>query len=467
MKGAFANVKGLLAKPATVMKEKRTKSGTGEQAAAEAGGGANSEKGASGAASVANGMSRGNSHRVAEKPSTKHSFSVSGAKFVVDVRYVLIKPLGTGAYGVVCSAKDSENTNRNVAIKKIVDAFDDVTDLKRILREIRLMRALDHENLLGLVDLDRPATYAQFTDIYMVTELMDTDLAKLLSRKERLLDDQCKFFVYQMVRAMKYLHSAHVLHRDLKPANVLVNANCDLKICDFGLARYLDPEERGEKTDYVVTRWYRAPELILSHHYTNGIDMWSIGCIMGEMLTGRVLFPGKDVKNQLELICDITGKPTSDDIWYVTSKRALKFLQDLPDKPKRPFSEIFPRVKDQQALDLIARMLEFNPATRITAVEALSHPYLEDYHDPEDEPLAPENLLDNTIEPDSVKKLNKEELRQMLWKEVLAFHPDAKGPSPRTSASTGSAAPPNGPAQVLTPETSLKRGGSKKPRTKS
>eukprot|EP00184_Porphyridium_aerugineum_P004093 CAMPEP_0184694410 /NCGR_PEP_ID=MMETSP0313-20130426/2385_1 /TAXON_ID=2792 /ORGANISM="Porphyridium aerugineum, Strain SAG 1380-2" /LENGTH=422 /DNA_ID=CAMNT_0027152701 /DNA_START=530 /DNA_END=1798 /DNA_ORIENTATION=+ len=411
---AFQSMKGLLSKQGEKMKENRKAKDAHKSPQVS------TDKGP---ATAAEELPKTVSSPTGSQYPPKHAFTVSGAKFLVDTRYVYIKPLGTGAYGVVCSANDLV-TNKKVAIKKIVDAFDDITDLKRILREIRLMRALSHENLLGLADLDRPPNYGMFTDIYMITELMDTDLAKLLSRKEKLLDDQCKYFVYQMVRAMKYLHSAKVLHRDLKPANVLVNANCDLKICDFGLARYLDPEDTGEKTDYVVTRWYRAPELMLSHHYTNAIDMWSIGCIMGEMLTGKVMFPGKDVKNQLELICEVTGKPTTEDIWYITSKRALKFLEDLPDRPKQPFKNIFTKIKDDKALDLMERLLSFDPAKRLNAAEALAHPYLEDYHDPEDEPDAPDSLLDNSIEPESDRKLNKEELRRLLWEEVLYFHPD-------------------------------------------
>jgi len=357
-----------------------------------------------------------------EKNDRKVTFTSQGTKYSVDSRYAFLKAIGTGAYGFVCAAKDSK-LETNVAIKKIPDACDDLTDAKRILREIRLMRTLRHDNVLGILDMDIPDSYSNFRDIYMVTELMDTDLSKVLKRKQPLMEEQGKFFIYQILRALKYLHSANILHRDLKPANILINANCDAKICDFGLARWVDPEDQQEKTEYVVTRWYRAPELMLSHYYTNAIDMWSVGCIMADVLTRKTLFPGKDVKNQLELICGVIGKPSKEDMWYITSKRAQKFIADLQDKNPVALHHMFPKC-NPQAIDLMSKLLQFDPKKRPTAAEALAHPYLEDYHDPEDEPEAEGHLDLNQLEPPSEKTASKEDMRRLLWEEAKHFHPD-------------------------------------------
>jgi len=366
----------------------------------------------------------GGGSRKSGRVPTKHTFTSSGTKFSVDVRYSLIKPIGTGAYGFVCAARDGR-TDANVAIKKIPDACEDLTDAKRILREIRLMRALRHENILALQDMDVPSSIGQFRDVYMVTELMDTDLSKVLRRKQPLMEEQGKFFIYQILRGLKYLHSANVLHRDLKPANILVNANCDAKICDFGLARYVDPDQQEEKTEYVVTRWYRAPELMLSHHYTEAIDMWAVGCIIAEVLTKKTLFPGKDVKNQLEVICSIIGKPTEEEMWFITSKRAHKFIAELPDTDRVPFTELFTQC-NPVGVDLMEQLLQFDPKKRPTATEALKHSYLAEYHDPSDEPIADSNFDVTDLEPPGENSCTKEDLRELLWQEALHFHPELK-----------------------------------------
>lgn len=154
----------------------------------------------------------------------KTSFSAKGTTFRVDPRYGFIKALGLGAYGVVCSASDS-TTRSDVAIKKVAGVFDDQTDAKRIIREVRLLSSMQHDNILSITDIDEPEVYSDFNDVYLMTELMDTDLNKLLRSKHPLLDAQRKFFTYQLFRALKYIHSANILHRDLKPANVLVSEN--------------------------------------------------------------------------------------------------------------------------------------------------------------------------------------------------------------------------------------------------
>lgn len=127
-------------------------------------------------------------------------------------------------------------------------------------------------------------------------ELMETDMHRVI-RTQDLSDDHCQYFIYQTLRALKAMHSANVLHRDLKPSNLLLNANCDLKVCDFGLARSAasTDDNSGFMTEYVATRWYRAPEIMLTFkEYTKAIDVWSVGCILAEMLSGKPLFPGKD-----------------------------------------------------------------------------------------------------------------------------------------------------------------------------
>lgn len=241
-------------------------------------------------------------------PYSAHTFKAGNHTFTVDTKYSFTRVIGSGAYGVVISAQDT-HLNCRVAIKMVPKAFQDEIDAKRILREIKLLKHFKHENIVNIVDMMPPmARYVDdFTDVYIVGELMETDLYRIIYSKQSLSLDHVQYFIYQVLRALKYIHSANVLHRDLKPSNLLVNSNCDLKVCDFGLARGVfdseqmkDSSKRHLLTEYVVTRWYRAPEIMLAcHEYDKPVDIWSTGCILAELLARKPFFPGEDYIDQV------------------------------------------------------------------------------------------------------------------------------------------------------------------------
>ncbi|KAI8638342.1 mitogen-activated protein kinase [Parasitella parasitica] len=332
-------------------------------------------------------------------------------------QYDVIDVVGEGAYGVVCSAVHKP-TGQMVAIKRILP-FDHAMFCLRTLREIKLLKYFNHENVISILDIMKPKSLDDFTEVYLIQELMETDMHRVI-RTQDLSDDHCQYFTYQTLRALKAMHSANVLHRDLKPSNLLLNANCDLKICDLGLARSANSadENSGFMTEYVATRWYRAPEIMLTFkEYTKAIDVWSVGCILAEMLSGKPLFPGRDYHHQLTLILDILGTPTMDDFYGIKSRRARDYIRSLPFKKRIPFANLFPHA-NPMAVDLLERLLTFNPTKRATVEEALRHPYLEPYHDPDDEPEAlpiPESFFDFDKYKD---QLTKEQLKQMLYDEV-------------------------------------------------
>lgn len=352
--------------------------------------------------------------------SASRTFVVCGIKFTVPRKYKLIKPIGHGAYGVVCSAQNME-TEEHVAIKKITKTFANVIESKRTLREIKLLRHFNHENIISLRDLLRPESKDQFEDIYLVTELLDTDLHQIITSPQPLTNEHIQYFVYQILRGLKYIHSASVLHRDLKPSNLLLNGNCDLKICDFGLARGVNPDEshQGFMTEYVATRWYRAPEIMLSwKEYSNKIDVWSVGCIMAELLGRKPLFPGRDYMHQLHLIIDILGTPSMEDTEYIASEKAKRYIRSLESRPRVPLQSLYPNASPD-ALDFLDRLLQFAPEKRMTVEQALAHPYLALLHDPNDEPVCDSNF-DFSFETDS---MTKESLKEMLWDELENFSP--------------------------------------------
>jgi len=306
-----------------------------------------------------------------------------------------------------------------VAIKKIPNAFDDLIDAKRIVREIRLLKFFDHENIISLVDIVKPDARTGFPDIYIISDLMETDLHRVIYSRQELTDEHIQYFVYQALRGLLYMHTANVMHRDLKPSNVLMNKNCDLKICDLGLARGFESENEF-KTEYVVTRWYRAPEVILNaSEYTKSIDIWSIGCIFAELIGRTALFPGEDYLDQVQRIIAVLGTPSNEDLAYIGNESALKYIKSLPKRSKQSLTTLYPK-SNPQALDLMAKMLVFNPDKRYTVEQCLAHPYFEGLHNPDEEPVA-EEVFDwsfDNFEP------TKEILQSMVYDDACKFHPD-------------------------------------------
>merc|ERR1719316_1268521 len=255
-----------------------------------------------------------------------------------------IKKVGSGAYGTVASFKD-QNDNK-IAVKKITDAFHDLVDGKRILREVKLLRFMKHDNISCILDL-YPPEHPDFDDIYIVTDLMETDLHRVIYSKQVLNEEHHQYFTYQILRGLHYLHSANVVHRDLKPSNILANKNCDIKICDFGLARgFGSDEDDPTLTDYVVTRWYRAPEVVLlASEYTKSIDVWSVGCILCELIGRKPIFTGKDHLDQIKKIIQVIGTPTEADLdWLPKKSPARPFLAKVQAAQKQPWSTIYPKV---------------------------------------------------------------------------------------------------------------------------
>ncbi|XP_072959637.1 mitogen-activated protein kinase 10-like [Typha angustifolia] len=338
-------------------------------------------------------------------------------------RYKIQEVIGKGSYGLVCSAIDVQNGEK-VAIKKIHDIFEHISDAARILREIKLLRLLRHPDIVEIKHIMLPPSKKDFKDIYVVFELMESDLHQVIKANDDLTKEHYQFFLYQMLRALKYIHTANVYHRDLKPKNILANANCKLKICDFGLARvaFTDTPTTIFWTDYVATRWYRAPELCGSFYskYTPAIDIWSIGCIFAEVLTGKPLFPGKNVVHQLDLMTDLLGTPCLDTISRVRNEKARKYLSSMRKKQPVPFSQKFPNT-DPLALKLLERLLAFDPKDRPTAEEALADPYFSGLGKIEREPSCqPISKMEFEFER---RRVTKEDIKELIFREILEYHP--------------------------------------------
>lgn len=338
-------------------------------------------------------------------------------------RYTIKEVIGKGSYGVVCSAVDIK-TGEKVAIKKINNVFDHVSDATRILREIKLLRLLRHPDIVEIKHIMLPPSPRQFKDIYVVFELMETDLHQVIKANDDLTPEHHQFFLYQMLRGLKYIHTAKVFHRDLKPKNILANSDCKLKVCDFGLARpsFNDMPTTIFWTDYVATRWYRAPELCGSFFakYSPAIDIWSIGCIFAEILLGKPLFPGRNVVHQLELITDLLGTPSPQVVAKVRNEKARRFLMNMRKKPRVNFEKYFVKA-DREALRLLQRMLAFDPVERPTCEEALADPYFTGLSQPGREPSAqPVSKLSFEFER---RKLTTDEVRELIYRELLEYHP--------------------------------------------
>ncbi|XP_010142973.1 PREDICTED: mitogen-activated protein kinase 15, partial [Buceros rhinoceros silvestris] len=322
------------------------------------------------------------------------------------------------AYGIVWKAID-RRTGEIVAVKKIFDAFRNRTDAQRTFREIMFLQEFgEHPNIIKLLDVI-PAQNNK--DIYLIFESMETDLHAVIKKGNLLKDIHKCYILYQLLKATKFIHSGNVIHRDQKPSNILLDADCFVKLCDFGLARSLSQlnEDQGNPalTEYVATRWYRAPEILLSSRsYTKGVDMWSIGCILGELLLGKPLFPGTSTVNQIEQILRVIPAPSPEDILALQSDYRASVIHHMSSRQRVTFEEILPASTPLPALDLLKKLLVFNPDKRLTAEEALQHPYVKRFHCPAREPSLG---YDVTLPLGDDTQLSVAEYRNKLYEMIL------------------------------------------------
>lgn len=399
----------------------------------------------------------------------------------VPARYKVGEVVGRGAYGIVCSAVDTES-GEMLAIKKVPRLFSDPVDGKRVLREVKALNFLRHPNIISLRDVFYNGPAESFAELYIVTELMETDMRKMLgSPRLRMGCGHCQYFTLQLLCALQYTHSAHIIHRDLKPANLLADSDCNLKLCDYGLSRGYygsrqqqqgaaaaatngggsgcaagnndrDGGEAKEMTNYVVTRFYRPPELLLvCGRYDYAVDMWGAGCLAAELVSGKPLIAGRDYIHQLNLIVELLGLPDiARDLPDCTSTEALEYVQSLPPVRRRPLAEFCPQLHDRfhdpsflNSFDdgtpppqpeeafrsfesFLFGLLKYRPAARLTAKEAIAHEWLGVIRGGQTE-------MEGCEAPQAYhwgfddKAVTVQELRPMFIKEVEDFHASGRG----------------------------------------
>ena len=347
--------------------------------------------------------------------------------------YQPIKVVGRGSYGTVWSCTRRKN-NTSCALKKVKALFDVKLDTIRVLRELQFLRLLRHPNVIHATDVLRPTDRSKYNEVNIVFDLFDTDLASLIRSPTVYGLDHARWIFFQLLHALRYLHRLNIFHRDIKPGNILLNADCDVKLCDFGLAR---AKVTGSDTmpmfwsDYVCSRWYRAPELICCHTARNagGVDMWSAGCILAELFTRRPLFRGGDSAGQLREICTVAGHPSQKMIDGVTSASVREYLEDFEEQERVSLKSVVPQA-DDVAHDLLLSILTFDPAERFDAEQALEHEFfcelsklpaasrIEDFC----AATPPPNLELDMQASSSLQNMSVAALRECIYREIMMYH---------------------------------------------
>uniref|UniRef100_A0A667Z4H2 Stress-activated protein kinase JNK n=1 Tax=Myripristis murdjan TaxID=586833 RepID=A0A667Z4H2_9TELE len=333
-----------------------------------------------------------------------YSLDVGDSTFTVLKRYQNLRPIGSGAQGIVCSAYD-QNLERNVAIKKLSRPFQNQTHAKRAYRELVLMKCVNHKNVSWQT-------------------LMDANLCQVIQME--LDHERLSYLLYQMLCGIKHLHAAGIIHRDLKPSNIVVKSDCTLKILDFGLAR--TAATGLLMTPYVVTRYYRAPEVILGMGYQANVDVWSVGCIVAEMIRGSVLFPGTDHIDQWNKVIEQLGTPSQEFLMKL-NQSVRTYVENRPRYAGYSFEKLFPdvlfpadsehnKLKASQARDLLSKMLVIDASKRISVDEALQHPYINVWYDPAEVEAPPPKITDKQLDE---REHTVEEWKDLIYKEVCEW----------------------------------------------
>ena len=284
-------------------------------------------------------------------------------------KYEVIGIVGEGAYGIVYKCKNIE-TGKYVAIKKFKEIGDDLIK-KTMKRELKMLQKFHHPNIVQFQD-----AFKRKGNLFLVFEFVEKNLLELIEQNPKGLDPNLiRTIIYQLCKAIHYLHQQKIIHRDIKPENLLITQNKETKLCDFGFARLLSGN--AEKlTDYVATRWYRAPELLISQgEYGAEVDYWAIGCIMGELVDGNPLFPGENELDQIHCIQKVLGNLTEkqQEIFYSNPIYQGKNLLNIT-KPETLERRYFGKI-NKQAINFMKGLLEIDPKKRLNGSNVFHHPY--------------------------------------------------------------------------------------------
>lgn len=362
---------------------------------------------------------------------------MTDTEFLVDIRYRSVKYIGAGAYGIVVSAVDTV-TDTRVAIKKILTAFNHSRMARHVLREVRLLRHLRHPNIVRLLDIDVPQQYRAWDSVYIVTTLLQYDLKTALTKGLIKTPLQQKKVAFQMMLALEHMHSLGIMHRDVKSRNLLLDKDLNVQLCDLGESRFYSKANRDivdetgdaspvtepELTGVITTMILSAPELSLGAEYDAKVDIWAAGCVIAEMLhpQHKYLFDCTSKQSHVQEIVNIVGFPTPDILevlpdfgaWY------LKILR----KPKTEGSrikELLGPTVDPVAIDLLEQMLRFSPKQRLSAKRVIEHPWFDDVR----KICRFEKETYDFALSEPPKKTSRTQLKNLVWEEVVAFHPEA------------------------------------------
>lgn len=284
-------------------------------------------------------------------------------------KFEVLGVVGEGAYGVVLKCRHKE-TKEIVAIKKFKDSEENEEVKETTLRELKMLRTLKQENIVELKE-----AFRRRGKLYLVFEYVEKNMLELLEEMPNgAPPDKVKNYIYQLIKAIHWCHKNDIVHRDIKPENLLISHNDILKLCDFGFARNLSEGSNANYTEYVATRWYRSPELLLGAPYGKAVDMWSVGCILGELSDGQPLFPGESEIDQLFTIQKVLGPLPSEQMKLFYSNPRFHGLRfpavNHPQSLERRYLGIISGV----LLDLMKNLLKLNPSDRFLTEQSLNHP---------------------------------------------------------------------------------------------
>ncbi|CAF0756218.1 unnamed protein product [Adineta steineri] len=358
-----------------------------------------------------------------------HTVTCNGFNFTLPIRYENPVHIGQGAFGSVIRATDTK-TGKTVAIKKILNPFRSQEHAKRTYRELKLLIHLNHEDaqIVQIYNVFTPEKDVnQFQTLYFVFDYYRYDLHRVIQRHIPFTEEHIKQIIYSLFRGLKFMHSAGVIHRDLKPSNIGIDENSNVSILDFGLARVVSD---GVQTGYVTARWWRAPEVFVHwERYNDKLDIWSVGCIMAELILLSPIFRGTDHIDQLNKIFDIIGTPDLDTLKATCTQDAINYISRLEPRTKIDFNQLF-GFKYQsgeadpvsgvslQGIKLLDRLLTFDPRKRPTAAEALADPFFSDYHEPTDEPS-----MEPMIDEHQDANHSTAQWKSLIWSMITNFQP--------------------------------------------